>query len=264
MKVFFITGTDTDCGKTTATLLLLNAAKQRGLKTVALKPIACGAEKTEQGLRNRDALLLQAACTESLYYEEVNPIVLAEATSPHIAAQRANRRLNIRQIAGFCRGTLMRKADLGLIEGAGGWRVPISERELLSELPKELKVPVILVVGMKLGCLNHAILTVESILRDGIRLAGWIPNQLEADMPFYEEYKNTLMQLIPAPCITEIFYQQNINLITPSYTPTGKNTTEGTDLNLSPNVLISHSRDKNADLNPSPVNWEALGIPALT
>lgn len=200
-KRFFIAGTDTGVGKTTVSCALLAAARARGLSTLALKPVAAGCEQTPEGLRNEDALALMAEMTLKLSYDEVNPVALPAPLSPHLAARQAGRRLTIQQLAGYSRGALMHKADFGLVEGAGGWRVPVSERELLSELPKQLGLPVILVVGIRLGCLNHAILTVEAIVKDGLRLAGWVANVIDPDMLAVEDNVETLRSMLSAPCL---------------------------------------------------------------
>jgi len=200
-KAYFVTGTDTGVGKTTVTCALLAAAKARGLTTLALKPVAAGCEQTDEGWRNSDALALQAEITQPLSYQEINPVALPESLSPHLAAAAAGRRLTLMQLAGFCRGTLMQKADLALVEGAGGWRVPISDRELLSGLPKQLGMPVILVVGMRLGCINHAILTAEAIVKDGVRLAGWVANVIDPDIAALDANLQTLQGMLPAPCL---------------------------------------------------------------
>lgn len=200
-KAYFVTGTDTGVGKTTVTCALLAAAKAKGLTTLALKPVASGCDETADGLRNSDALALQTAMTVPLSYPEINPVALPAALSPHLAAAAAGRRLTLAQIAGFCRGGMMHKADLKLVEGAGGWRVPISDRELMSGLPKQLGIPVILVVGMRLGCINHAVLTVEAILKDGVRLVGWVANVVDPDMEALEGNLQTLEAMLPAPCL---------------------------------------------------------------
>ncbi|MDP2228341.1 MAG: dethiobiotin synthase [Moraxellaceae bacterium] len=200
-KAFFIAGTDTSVGKTHVSCVLLAAAKARGLRTLAIKPVAAGCEETPEGWRNEDALALQAAMTLPLRYSEINPVALPLPLSPHLAAAAAGRRLSITQLAGFCRGTLMQRADFALVEGAGGWRTPVSERELLSALPRELGLPVVLVVGMRLGCLNHAILTAEAILKDGLRLAGWVANVIDPEMAALDDNIATLERLLPAPCL---------------------------------------------------------------
>ncbi|MDX1398898.1 MAG: dethiobiotin synthase, partial [Oceanospirillum sp.] len=142
-------------------------------------------------------------------YEMVNPIALEPAIAPHIAAQEAGSQLSVSRSAGFARGIMMARADLLLIEGAGGWRVPLNSRETLADLAKNLKQPVILVVGMKLGCINHALLTAEAIKADGLEIAGWIANKIDPDMNRYQENLATLAQLIQAPLLAEIPYMEN-------------------------------------------------------
>ena len=207
---FFIAGTDTDAGKTLVASAFLNKAKQAGKKTVGLKPVAAGCEETPDGLRNDDALKLIAQSTEELAYEQVNPITLREPIAPHIAAQRLRKPLAAERIVGLLRGVLMiNRAEFTLVEGAGGYRVPLNPRETMADVVKELKTPVILVVGMKLGCLNHALLTVEAIERDGIPLAGWVANRVDENMEAYDENIQTLHAMIHAPCLGEVPYLEN-------------------------------------------------------
>ena len=201
---FFIAGTDTDVGKTLIATGILAAANEQGLSTLAIKPVAAGCEETPEGLRNEDALLLRETMSVELPYEQVNPVALKPAIAPHIAAQQIGKRLMVSQLAGYCRGTLMQRSDLAVIEGAGGWRVPLNHVETLAGLVKELNLPVILVVGVKLGCINHALLTAEAIVNDGLTLAGWVANRLDAGMPCYEENIQTLKSLINAPCLGEV------------------------------------------------------------
>ena len=174
-KTFFITGTDTEVGKTAISCALLAAAAARGLRTAAVKPVAAGCDSDG---RNEDALQLLAVMTEQLDYEQVNPVALAEPIAPHIAAEREGRRLQAGRLAGLCRGVMLGGAELVLVEGAGGWRVPLGPRETLADLAVQLQAEVVLVVGMRLGCINHALLTAEAVQRDGLRLAGWVANQL--------------------------------------------------------------------------------------
>lgn len=199
-KAFFITGTDTNVGKTLIAAGLLIAAKNKGLTTAALKPVAAGCEKTEEGLRNADALLLQSVITQPLVYDQINPYALEAAIAPHIAAQQEKRSLSVDRLSGFCRGVLS-SADFTLLEGAGGWRVPINSRETLADLAKNLQLPVILVVGIRLGCINHALLTFEAIVRDGISVAGWVANCIDADMPALQENIDGLRTRLPVPCL---------------------------------------------------------------
>ncbi len=200
-RAFFVTGTDTEVGKTAVTCALLEAAAQRGLKTAAVKPVAAGCD--QQG-RNEDALQLMASMTQPLDYEQVNPVALDEAIAPHLAAAHQGRRLQASRLAGLCRGVMAGPADLVLIEGAGGWRVPISPRETLADLARELQVEVILVVGMRLGCINHALLTAEAIGRDGLHLAGWIANQCGLRMNCHDENLDSLRYLLDAPLLGSV------------------------------------------------------------
>lgn len=207
-KTFFIAGTDTDVGKTLVAAGLLVAAKNHGLTTAALKPLAAGCEKTASGLRNADALLLQSVITQPLMYEQINPIALESAIAPHIAAQQEKRILSADRIAGFCRGSL-NQADFTLVEGAGGWRVPLNPQETLADVAKILRLPVILVVGVRLGCINHALLTVEAIRNDGLQLAGWVANCIDADMPVLQENIHSLAARIPARCLGVVPWLDN-------------------------------------------------------
>ena len=174
MKRFFVTGTDTDAGKTLVTAALLHAARQQQLSTLGLKPIASGSSLTPDGLCNSDALALQQQSEPPVDYVTVNPITLAPAIAPHVAALEAGQPLNACDITRLLRETLSQTARrFTLIESAGGWRVPINEREDFADIAIALELPVILVVGLKLGCLNHARLTAEAIRADGLMLAGW-------------------------------------------------------------------------------------------
>lgn len=200
-NAFFVTGTDTDAGKTLVATGLLAAARAKGLSTAAIKPVAAGCESTPDGLRNSDALLLWAQCTKKLVYEQINPIALREPIAPHIAASQEKRSLSAERLAGLCRGVLAERADLTLIEGAGGWRVPLNPSQTLADLARQLNLPVILVVGMKLGCINHALLTYEAIVRDGLPVAGWVANGIDPDMAVREDNIDTLKVLLPVPLL---------------------------------------------------------------
>ncbi|WP_374964931.1 dethiobiotin synthase [Spongiibacter tropicus] len=195
--IFFITGTDTEVGKTWVSCRLLERAREAGLSCYGLKPVAAGCEETAEGLRNDDALQLMAASSVKLPYDTVNPVALKAPIAPHIAAQREGKVITLARLAGYVRGALSaHKADLILIEGAGGWRVPLNDREMLSALAKELEVPVIQVVGMKLGCISHALLTAETIEKDGLRYAGTMANCF-GDMDAQEDNLLTLRQHLP-------------------------------------------------------------------
>jgi len=203
-RQFFIAGTDTDVGKTVITAGILEKANQHGLRTIGLKPVAAGCELIDGQLRNSDALLIQETASVPLSYDEVNPVALTLAIAPHIAAEKEERKLSADRLAALCRGAMMHPADLLLIEGAGGWRVPLNRTETLAKVPVLLEVPVILVVGVKLGCINHALLSVEAIRRDGLPLAGWVANRIDGDMGEYEENVATLRSLLPAPLLGEV------------------------------------------------------------
>ncbi|GAA6134009.1 dethiobiotin synthase [Oceaniserpentilla sp. 4NH20-0058] len=210
---FFITGTDTDAGKTVCSAALLYKASEAGKQTLGLKPVAAGCEDHGQGLQNDDALLHIKYSTEQLPYMQINPIALEEPIAPHIAAQHIQKPLSAQRIVGLVRGVLMiNRADFMLIEGAGGWRVPLNLNETFADVAKELQAPVILVVGMKLGCINHALLTVEAIQRDGMKLAGWIANRVDPEMSAYDENLVTLKSLIQAPCLGDVPYLDNMEI----------------------------------------------------
>lgn len=200
-RTFFVTGTDTEVGKTAVSCALLHAAAAEGLRTAAVKPVAAGCD--EDG-RNEDAIALMQAMTQALEYTQVNPVALQEAIAPHIAAAHEGKNPVASQLAGICRGVMTGGADFVLVEGAGGWRVPLNARETLADLARELQVDVILVVAMRLGCINHALLSAEAIERDGLRLAGWVANQPGPRMACHEENLDTLQHLLPAPLLGEV------------------------------------------------------------
>lgn len=201
---FFVTGTDTEVGKTTIAAGLLHAARQAGLSTAAAKPVASGCEMTADGLRNSDALALLAECTLPMRYEAVNPFAFEPAIAPHLAAREAGVELSAARLAEPVRQMLALQADFSLVEGAGGWRVPLAGRENLSDLALLLDLPVILVVGVRLGCINHALLSAEAIERDGLRLAGWVANIVDPDTSRLEENLATLTERLQAPCLGRV------------------------------------------------------------
>jgi len=203
-KTWFVTGTDTGVGKTAVSCALLAAAGQAGLRTAAVKPVAAGCDETG---RNDDALRLMASMTEELDYDQVNPVALHAAVAPHIAASLQGKRMQASRLAGLCRGVMLGAADFVLIEGAGGWRVPINTRETMADLAIELRVGVILVVAMRLGCINHALLTAEAIHHDGVQLVAWVANQPGLRMDCHEDNLETLRQLLPVPLLGDIPFQ---------------------------------------------------------
>ena len=201
---YFITGTDTDVGKTTVAAGLLQAARAAGLSTAAGKPVASGCEASPEGLRNADALALMAQCTVALSYEEINPVAFEPAIAPHIAAREAGVALTVQALLKPMQRILNQQADFTLIEGAGGWRVPLSAQDSLSDVARGLGLPVILVVGVRLGCISHALLTAEAIAQDGLQLAGWVANIIDPKTSRLEENLATLAERLPAPCLGRV------------------------------------------------------------
>ena len=201
---YFIAGTDTDVGKTTIAAGLLYAARQAGLSTAAGKPVASGCAQTPHGLRNADALALLAECSLPLSYDEVNPVAFEPAIAPHIAAREAGVVLSVSSLLAPMQQVLAKQADFTLIEGAGGWRVPLSDQDSLSDVARGLDLPVILVVGVRLGCISHALLTAEAIAQDGLQLAGWVANIIDSKTARLEENLATLAERLPAPCLGRV------------------------------------------------------------
>jgi dethiobiotin synthetase len=203
IKRWFVTGTDTEVGKTVASSALLQAANLAGYRTAGYKPVASGSEMTAEGLRNGDALALQANSAVALNYQQVNPYVFAEPTSPHIVSADQGRPIELAQLSAGLRH-LEQRADWVLIEGAGGWFTPLSEQHTFADWVQQEQLPVILVVGIKLGCINHALLTAQAIQQAGLQLAGWIANDVTAPGRRHQEYLATLCRMLPAPLLGEI------------------------------------------------------------
>lgn len=208
MNRYFVTGTDTEVGKTYVTCQLLRAAGDAGMTSVGYKPVSAGCEIIDGQWANEDAVAIQKASSLSLPVTSINPIVFDAPIAPHIAAARQNQPINEQQIKDGYQALCSHAPDLLLMEGAGGWRLPIGANRLMSDVVKSLELPVILVVGMRLGCLNHALLSAEAILSDGLQLRGWVANGLSNDMPVYEENLAYLKSAIPAPMLAEIPFSQ--------------------------------------------------------
>lgn len=202
-RAWFITGTDTGIGKTVAASAIVAGLVARGYRTVGLKPIASGCEATAAGLRNADALALQAASNVDLRYEAINPFAFAPPIAPHTAAEQAAVALDAVTVADAVRAATL-SAECAVIEGVGGWEVPLNSRETVADLARVLAVPVVVVVGMRLGCLNHALLTVAAVERGGLPLAGWIANRIDPDMAAYEANRDTLRARLKAPLLGEL------------------------------------------------------------
>lgn len=209
---WFIAGTDTGVGKTHIACALIHALRAQRARVVGMKPVASGAAQTPDGLRQGDvvALLAAAGIAEGdIAARDVNPYLFAPAIAPHIAARAADVEIDVARITAAYR-RLATQYEYVVVEGAGGWRTPIGACATLAAVAQALQVPVILVVGLRLGCLNHALLTAEAIAADGVALAGWIGNELEPDMPAVKENIATLEQCLPAPCLGIVPYATSV------------------------------------------------------
>jgi dethiobiotin synthetase len=204
MQTIFITGTDTDAGKTYVAVALLQGLKALGYRTVAQKPVAAGVNAA--GF-NTDALQLQQHATEPLSYEQVNPYCLHDAVAPHLAAAKAGLCIDPAVLTQELQKLQVMDADIALVEGAGGWLLPLDDKTTMADWVTEQQLPVLLVVGMKLGCLNHALLTVREIERSGLKLLGWVANCIDPDMAYQQENISYLQQTLIAPCLGVLPYQ---------------------------------------------------------
>ena len=209
MGGYFITSTDTDVGKTTACLCLMKYMKENGKQVACMKPISAGCDATADGLRNDDAVKLISESSVPLPYELVNPYAFEPPIAPHIAAKQSMTLIELSTIKD-CYDNITKKADVVIVEGAGGWLVPINDTETMADIAASLRLPVILVVGIRLGCLNHALLTVNSIEESGLTMAGWIANHLDKDMPEQDKNVETLERMITAPLIGIVDYCDHI------------------------------------------------------
>lgn len=207
MAGLFITGTDTGVGKTEVTVALMRWLRGQGLSVVGMKPVASGCASTPAGLRNDDALRLLENASRPLDYDEVNPYAFELPISPHLAARAASRLVDLSDIARRYR-ELASTVDCVLVEGIGGWETPLGEDERVSDLARALELPAVLVVGMRLGCLNHAFLTHEAILRSGIECAGWIANDVTGNMACMADIIETLELELPSYCLGILPYHR--------------------------------------------------------
>jgi dethiobiotin synthetase len=200
-SALFIAGTDTGIGKTHSACTLIHALRASGRSVCGMKPVASGCIDTTHGLRNEDALaLLAASSTPAPAYEAINPIALREPLSPHLAAEHEGVTIALPPLR-TAFDALRERYDTVVVEGVGGWRVPLAPGLLASAIAKDWALPVVMVVGLRLGCLSHALLTAEAIVADGCRLIGWIGNQIDPQMAAIEENIDTLRKLLPAPCL---------------------------------------------------------------
>lgn len=195
----FVTGTDTEVGKTRISVGLIALLQQQKLKTVGMKPIASGCDWLDGEWKNDDALAMIKQSDVALPYTMVNPYAFEPAIAPHIAAKQADVSICLNTIK-KCYQQIKQQADAVVVEGAGGWLVPINDDHTMADLVHKLDLPVVLVVAIKLGCINHALLTAEAIQRKGLKLAGWVANHLEQQSES-DEIIETLKQGIDAPCL---------------------------------------------------------------
>ena len=203
-RSFFITGSDTAVGKTLVATAILLAARKKGLRTLGIKPVSAGCEIREGRLVNQDALELQAAATVALDYETINPVALEPFLAPHIAAAQIGVDLSAAQLIEHFEGLRGLDAELVIVEGAGGWLVPLNAHETLADVCCGLGMPVIMVVSMRLGCLNHALLTAAAIRSSGLALSGWVANCAEPEMVVLEENVQSLKARLDAPLVARI------------------------------------------------------------
>jgi dethiobiotin synthetase len=192
---FFITGTDTNIGKTYISVKLLNHYNSLGFSTIGIKPVATGCFMKDGVMVNDDALLLRENSNIKLDYEQVNPFSFIPGVSPNIASDNLTAEKICKKVA----ESMSNKADVYIIEGAGGWHTPINDHETIEDIARILNIPVILTVGMKLGCLNHAILTYKSIIASKVPFHGWVANILDPNMEALNENIATLKSYIKAP-----------------------------------------------------------------
>jgi dethiobiotin synthetase len=196
---WFITGTDTDVGKTIVATALLDWLSQQGT-ACGYKPVAAGCECVDGQLKNSDALALQAASRPKPNYSLVNPVALAEPIAPHIAAANKSTVINVGELTQQARD-IEKDYQYLVVEGAGGWMVPLNKMQSFADLAVDIGFPVILVVGIRLGCINHALLTASAIKNSGLHLAGWVANCLHPEMPALLENINSIKQRLDAPLL---------------------------------------------------------------
>lgn len=206
MKAFFLTGTDTGVGKTLVAAGLILAARARGLTAAGIKPLAAGGIRDGDVWRNEDAVLYSRISLPARDYAEVNAVTLARAMAPHLAATEEGVELSVASLVAFVKETAAATADFAVVEGAGGWIVPLNERESMADFAAALRLPVIVVVGMRLGCLNHSLLTAESVRARGLTLAGWVANSPWPPMPGLQENLTALARRLGAPCLGRVPY----------------------------------------------------------
>jgi len=204
---FFVTGTDTGVGKTLVSAALIHALRDKGWRVSGMKPVASGCIETRHGLRNDDADQLVKAANVSADYDLICPYRFLPAVAPHIAAKEENTVISSDHIV-KCYRQLESLSDAVVVEGAGGWQVPLDDQKSFSDLALELGLPVVIAVGGRLGCINHALLTAESILASGLQVSGWVFNQIDPDMQQVSAVKETLQARMPGVFMADIPWQE--------------------------------------------------------
>ena len=207
MPGVFITGTDTEIGKTKVACALLQTLNMHQVKTVGMKPVASGADIINGQLCNEDALKLIDASSEKLPYELINPYVFKTAASPHISAELEQQRVELDTIK-KCYLEIEQQSEFVVVEGVGGWLAPVNEAQTVADMAKELQLPVIMVVGMRLGCLNHALLTAQHIQQHGLKLTGWVANCVDNNFSYLEQNIDTLNQLLGTPLLARLDFDK--------------------------------------------------------
>lgn len=206
-KAVFVTGTDTEIGKTLVCVQLIRALVGRGHRVAGMKPVASGCVRTPSGLRSEDALKLIAAANVDVRYEEVNPYAFEPPIAPHIASREAGVRIELPQITSAFQG-LRARTDWVVVEGVGGWLVPLSGDRTVADLAAALDIPVVLVVGIRLGCINHALLSARAIRGGGAVLRAWVANRCVPAAERATENIGTLDAMIGVPCLATIPFMQ--------------------------------------------------------
>jgi dethiobiotin synthetase len=211
MSNIFITGTDTGIGKTHVAVTLIKLFNQQGYETFGIKPIASGCSLNDTGkLVNEDALLLQEASSIKRSYDTVNPIAFKQPIAPHLAAKKSGVVLTASNVADKLNQSIQSEADVNIIEGVGGWAVPLNDREQVADVICSLKIPCILVVGIKLGCLNHAILTTQNMVQRQVPYIGWVANCLDPEALEVLGNIESLTSYISAPCLGVVAHDHSL------------------------------------------------------
>ena len=214
LKGVFVTGTDTGVGKTLVAQTIVHVLRKQYDKVGVMKPVASGADFINGLLQNEDAIKLQKACNVSLPYALINPYCFSPAISPHIAAELEGVTIDISHIQ-TCFENIARQVDVVVVEGAGGWHTPLNKTATIETLAQTLSIPVVLVVGLRLGCLNHASLTMSALHQSGVSVLGWIGSVIDPDYQYLDKSISSLKQRISAPCLGILPFtnDQNIELL---------------------------------------------------